>query len=75
MAEQPPVPEVKMTNRRRVAWLSIGCVIGYGIAAMAMPERASQVNAIIISVVGALIGVVIVYMGGAVAMNMKNTGK
>jgi VanZ family protein len=40
-----------------------------------MPERASQVNAIIISVVGALIGVVIVYMGWAVAMNMKNTGK
>lgn len=63
--------ETKMTNRRRMAWLSIGGVIGFGIAAILVPDRVSKVDTVIISVIGALIGVVLVYMGSAAMVNWK----
>jgi predicted permease len=78
MAEQAPVSEVKMTNRRRMAWLSL--IAGTALSvivifcAMFMPEvsdRVDKTSAVIIALLTFLGSPVMVYMGGAVAMNWK----
>ncbi len=78
MAEQAPVSEVKMTNRRRMAWLSLVAGLALSVivifCAMFIPEvseRVDKTSAVILALLTFLGAPVAVYMGGAVAMNIK----
>ena len=77
MAEQQP-SEDKMTNRRRMAWLSllVGMTLSITVifCAMFLPEVSSRVDktsSVIIALLTFLGSPVVVYMGGALAMNIK----
>ena len=79
MAEKAPaISEVKMTNRRRMAWISLVGGLALSIivifCAMFVPEvsdRVDKTSAVIIALLTFLGSPVMVYMGGAVAMNWK----
>ena len=73
-----PVSELKMTQRRRMAWLSLASILAIGLGlilcGLFMPsaaERIAKFEAVIITLLGVLTGPIMVYMGGAVATNLK----
>ena len=77
MAEKQP-SEVKMTNRRRMAWLSlrVGMTLSITVffCAMFLPEVSSRVDktsSVIIALLTFLGSPVVVYLGGSLAMNIK----
>ena len=78
MADTPVVPEIKMTNRRRMAWASLATGIFTSVAiiacAMFIPsvaDRLSKIDLIIITFLSFLGAPILVYMGGAAVMNWK----
>ena len=79
MTEAPIlIPEIKMQNRRRMAWISLVVgmttavvVIGCGLFIPSVAERVETINTVIIALLSFLGAPVLTYMGGAVAMNWK----
>lgn len=70
---------IKMTNRRRMAWLSLiaGLLLGVGVivAAIAVPaiaDRLDKIDMALVAVLSFLAGPVIVYVGGTYAVNVKH---
>lgn len=79
MADQTPVPEIKMTNRRRMAWLSLVAGLALSLVvifcSMFIPEvsdRVDKTSAVIIALLTFLGSPVMVYMGGSAVMNWKH---
>lgn len=73
-----PQPEIKWTNRRRMAWVSLisGLILGVImiIGSMAVPEiadRMDKMSGVILGLLTFLGTPVIVYMGGTAALNWK----
>ena len=76
--ENPLLTPLKMTNRRRMAWLSL--LVGMSIAVLVIvcglfipevAERVDKISVVIIALLSFLGAPVLTYMGGAVAMNWK----
>jgi divalent metal cation (Fe/Co/Zn/Cd) transporter len=72
------IPEIKMKNRRRMAWISLivgmvtaVTVIACGLFIPSLAERVNTLNTAIIALLSFLGAPVLTYMGGAVAMNWK----
>lgn len=74
--DEHPDPKVRWYHRRIMAYSALAGIVAFGVAALVLAvsgfaERLATVEAILITVIVSLVGVVGAYMGGTIWSNLK----